>query len=270
MRRWLLYLLTVLVTLLFFFPIYWAISLSIRPPSKVFDMSWLGIPWIAFEPQLGAWRRQLSDLSNQAALWRSAWVATLATLIALALGLPASWSLARMRRRGLAATVVLGALALRMMPTIALLVPFYMMFYALDLLDTGIALVLVNATFLLPLAIIIMRQAFVELPPELEEAASLDGAGPVTVFTRVVLPLVAPSIAGTGLVLFAWAWNDYFYALSMFVLEAHTITLRVQRLGSPSPDNAAMMLIAIGLPMLVTLVAQRWLIRGLTLGAVKG
>lgn len=263
-------LLAVAVGLLFALPFLWALSLSLRPPLQTFAVDGWGLPWIDFAPRFDAWLRELGDARTQGALLRSTWVSGAATALALLLGLPAAWALGRARRRGLAGAAILGCLALRLFPPIAVMVPFWLFFLALGLLDTGAALVVVNATFLLPLAIIIMRQAFVELPPELEEAAAIDGAGPVAAFLRIVLPLVAPSIAGTALVLFAFAWNDYLFASALFLMEADTVTLRIQQLGGPGPGGAARMLLAIALPLAVALIAQRWLIRGLTLGAVKG
>lgn len=262
--------LAILAALVFALPLLWAVSLSIRPPTQVFRFEGWAIPWLDFWPQFGAWARELGDVRTQGAVLRSTWVSAAATAIALTLGLPAAWSLGRARRRGLAGAVVLGCLALRLFPPIAVMVPFWLFFLVLDLLDTGVALVIVNATFLLPLAIIILRQAFADLPPELEEAAAIDGAGPLRTFRHILLPLVAPSIAGTALVLFAYAWNDYLFASALFLLEADTVALRIQQLGSPSPGGAARMLLAIALPLGVALIAQRWLIRGLTLGAVKG
>lgn len=262
--------LAVAVSLLFALPFLWAVSLSLRPPLQTFAVDGWGVPWVDFAPRGDAWLRELADGRTRGAILRSTWVSGAATALAMALGLPAAWVLARARRRGLAGAAILACLALRLFPPIALMVPFWLFCLALGLLDSGAALVVVNTTFLLPLAIIIMRQAFVELPAELEEAAALDGAGPAMTFLRVVLPLVAPSIAGTALVLFAYAWNDYLFASALFVLEADTVTLRIQQLGSPGPGGAARMLLAIALPLAVALVAQRWLMRGLTLGAVKG
>ncbi len=263
-------LLAVLVSLLCALPFLWALSLSLRPPLQTFAVDGWGLPWFDFAPGPDVWLRELADARTQGAILRSTWVSGAATALALVLGLPAAWALARTRRHGLAGAAILGCLALRLFPPIAVMVPFWLFFLAFGLLDTGAALVVVNATFLLPLAIIIMRQAFVELPAELEEAAAIDGAGPVAAFLRIVLPLVAPSIAGTALVLFAYAWNDYLFASALFLMEADTVTLRIQQLGSPGPDGAARMLLAIALPLAIALIAQRWLIRGLTLGAVKG
>jgi multiple sugar transport system permease protein len=122
----------------------------------------------------------------------------------------------------------------------------------------------------LPFVIAIMRQAFIDLPVELEEAALLDGAGAAAVFWFVVLPLTAPALAATALILFAFAWNDYLFALAFFVRDFKTLPLLVQAVGSPGPMGAASMITAMALPVIAALLAQRHLVRGLTLGAVKG
>jgi multiple sugar transport system permease protein len=156
------------------------------------------------------------------------------------------------------------------MPPLLMALPLYIVFQRLQLLDGGVGRALINTALLLPFVIAIMRQAFIDLPVELEEAALLDGAGAAAVCWFVVLPLTAPALAATALILFAFAWNDYLFALAFFVRDFKTLPLLVQAVGSPGPMGAASMITAMALPVIAALLAQRHLVRGLTLGAVKG
>lgn len=270
MRRWILTATALVVALMFLFPFWWAISLSLRPPLESYAVTGLGIPWLDFAPTLDSWRAQLAVGRIRSALGHSTAIALAATAIAMVLGVPAAYALARAPGARQNDLMVIGFLIIRLLPPIALVIPLYLLVWWLDLLDTAVALVAVNATLLVPLVIVLMRQAFRDLPREIEEAAALDGAGPWRTLRSMVLPLTAPAIAATALVVFAFAWNDYIFALSFFVLDLHTMPLMVQALGSPSPGSAVRMLLAMALPVIVALLAQRYLIRGLTLGALKG
>jgi multiple sugar transport system permease protein len=151
-----------------------------------------------------------------------------------------------------------------------LVVPFYLMFHWLGLLDSILALVLVNAAMLLPLVTIIVRQTFLELPRELEEAAEVDGASPLRVFLRVVLPLAAPAIAAAGLIVFAFAWNEYLFTLAFFVLEVKTMPMSITSVAGTGAALMVRTLLAMSVPVILALLAQRYIVRGLTLGALKG
>jgi multiple sugar transport system permease protein len=191
-------------------------------------------------------------------------------LAALVIGTPAAYMLARSVPKAQSDLVVIAFILVRLMPPLLMALPLYIVFQRLQLLDGGVGLALINTALLLPFVIAIMRQAFIDLPVELEEAALLDGAGAAAVFWFVVLPLTAPALAATALILFAFAWNDYLFALAFFVRDFKTLPLLVQAVGSPGPMGAASMITAMALPVIAALLAQRHLVRGLTLGAVKG
>lgn len=261
--------LAMLAGLVFLLPFLWGISLSLRPPIMTFVGSGMGIPFVSFEPSFGAWRELLAEGRVQPALARSTGVSLAATLLALLLGVPAAYALARSRTpRG--DLLVIGFLLVRLLPPVLIAVALYPVFHALGLVDGWPGLVLVNAALLLPFVIAILRQAFRDLPLELEEAAALDGAGATRTLFSVVLPLSTPAIAATGLILFAFAWNDYLFALAFFVSEFTTMPLLVQAAGSAGPWGAVSMLTAMTVPVILAVAAQRYLVRGLTLGAVKG
>jgi len=270
MRQTMAILLALVVAVGVVFPFLWGLSLSLRPPILTFAGSGMGIPFVDFEPTWEAWQRFFLEREAASATLRSTVVSLAAMLLALIIGVPASYMLARSVPKNSGDLWVIAFVLVRLMPPLLMAVPLYVVFQQLRLLDGGISLILVNTAILLPFVIAIMRQAFLDLPLELEEAARLDGASVTQVLWFVVLPLTAPALAATGLILFAFAWNDYLFALAFFVRDFKTLPLLVQAVGSPGPMGAASMITAMALPVLAALLAQRYLVRGLTLGAIKG
>lgn len=267
------WLLAIAVTLLFFFPLYWAISTSLRNPADTFTVAGLGIPFVHFTPTLDNFRVELSTPEGLRAMRTSLTVSVTAVVLALALGLPAAYALARFRFWS-NADITTWFLSQRVLPPVATLIPFYLTFRWLNLLDTQIALILINATFILPFVVVIMRQTFLDLPVELEEAALVDGAGYVGAFLRIALPLAAPAVAATGMIIFAFAWNEFLFSSSLGVTETKMMPAHmagaVDTRGIQFWFMATRALIAMIPPVLLALIAQRYIVRGLTLGAVKG
>jgi multiple sugar transport system permease protein len=265
----------VVITLIFFFPLFWGLSTSLRPPLETFTVNGFGIPWIDFTPTLENWADQLKVPETQHALYNSTLIATLATLLALLLGTPAAYGLARFRfvivpNRDL--TIMF--LAQRILPPVATVIPFYLMMGMLGLLDTHLGLILINATFILPFVVVILRQGFLDLPVELEESALVDGANHFGAFLRISLPLVAPVVAATGLIIFGRAWNEFLFALA--IASKGAITIPVHMAGTAGTRGvyfwylAVRQMIAILPPVLIALLAQRYIVRGLTMGAIRG
>lgn len=265
----------IVVTLIFFFPLFWGLSTSLRPPLETFTVTGFGIPWINFTPTLENWTDQLAVPETQAALYNSTIIATLATILALAIGTPAAYALARFRfvlppNRD----ITIFFLSQRILPPVATVIPFYLMMGVLGLLDTHLGLVLVNATFILPFVVVILRQGFLDLPVELEESAMVDGADHFRAFMRISLPLIAPVVAATGLIIFGRAWNEFLFALA--IASEGAITIPVHMAGTAGTRGvffwylAVRQMIAIVPPVLIALLAQRYIVRGLTMGAIRG
>ncbi len=268
-------LVALLVAMLFFFPLYWAISNSLRRPVETFTVTGLGVPFVDFTPTLDNWRLQLGTPEAYNALANSSIISVSAVAIALLLGVPAAYALARFRfftvpNRDL----TIWFLSQRVLPPVATAVPFFILFSSFDMLDTRLALTLVSATFVLPFVVVICRQTFYDLPIELEEAALVDGAGHVKAFFWVALPLAAPAIAAAALIMFAFAWNEYLFAVILTIKSAATLPVHiaggVDTRGVQFWFVAVRSLIAMVPPVLLALVAQRYIVHGLTLGAVKG
>ncbi len=270
MRQTMVILLALAATIVVLFPFLWGLSLSLRPPILTFAGSGMGIPYFDFQPTWEAWQRFFQERDAGPAMLRTTVVSIAATLLTLIIGAPAAYALARSLPKRISDLWVIGFILVRLMPPLLMALPLYVVFQQVGLLDGSLGLILINVALLLPFVIAIMRQAFLDLPFELEEAALLDGASVNQVLWYVVLPLTAPALAATALILFAFAWNDYLFALAFFVRDFKTLPLLVQAVGSPGPMGAASMITAMALPVLAALLAQRYLVRGLTLGAVKG
>lgn len=268
-------LLAICVALLFFFPIYWAFSQSLRNPLDTFTVAGFGIPWINFQPTLANWQDQLGTPETREALVNSTIIAVSAALLALALGTPAAYAIARFEfRRWKNRDIAVWFLSQRILPPVATVIPFYLVMRTLGLLDTHLALILINATFVLPFVVVILRQTFADLPSELEEAALVDGATHWGAFWRIALPLAAPTMAATGLIIFAFTWNEFLFAVAIGSRAAITVPVHI----AGAIDTRGVQFWFMGVramtamipPVLIALIAQRYIVRGLTLGAVKG
>ena len=267
--------LAIVVAMIFLFPFYWALSTSLRNPIDTFTVAGLGIPWIDFEPTFANWVQQLATAEARQALANSTMIAVGASVLALLLGTPAAYALARFRFSRIPnRDLTVWFLSQRVLPPVATVIPFYLVMRSLGLLDTQLALVLINATFVLPFVVVIVRQTFLDLPLELEEAALVDGAGHFGSFWRIALPLAMPAIVATGLIIFAFAWNEFLFAITIASREAITIPVlmagAVDTRGVQFWFMAVRAMIAMIPPVVVALLAQRFIVRGLTLGAVKG
>jgi multiple sugar transport system permease protein len=271
----LLTLLAICVALLFVFPLYWAFSTSLRNPIDTFTVAGLGIPWLNFEPTLDNWTDQVGTPETLKALTNSTIIAVSASLLALVWGTPAAYAIARFEfRRWRNRDITVWFLSQRVLPPVATVIPFYLVMRTLGLLDTHLALILINATFVLPFVVVIMRQTFLDLPVELEEAALVDGTTYWGAFWRIALPLAAPTMAATGLIIFAFCWNEFLFAVAIASQNALTVPVHIagaiDTRGVQFWFMGVRAMTAIIPPVLIALLAQRYIVRGLTLGAVKG
>jgi multiple sugar transport system permease protein len=258
-----------------FLPFYWAISLSIRNPAEAFTVTGLAVPFVQYKPTLANWKTELATGETQRALVNSTLIAIGTALLSLLIATPAAYAIARFRfRRPSNENITLWFLSQRVLPPVATAIPFFLIVRFLGLLDTQLALILLNTTFNLPIVVVIMRQAFIDLPLELEEAALVDGANHLEIFLKISLRLAAPSLAAALLIVIAFTWNEFLFALMIGMLKAKVIPVHmagaVDTRGVQFWFVAVRTLVAMTPPVVLALLAQRYIVRGLTFGAVKG
>lgn len=191
------------------------------------------------------------------------------------LAAPIAYAVARQRfPAGWAAGMVLIFIVLRLVPPVVYLPADLLLLRALGLIDTLLGLVLVNATFNLPLAAIVLVGAFREIPRDLEEASRLDGVGRWGSFLRVCVPLVAPALAAAWLLALAFSWNEWMYASALGYIEAKSFPVLIQATGGGGGAKmgaaTTRALAATAIPVLAALFAQRYMVCALSLGTVKG
>ncbi|HEY7519718.1 MAG TPA: carbohydrate ABC transporter permease [Methylomirabilota bacterium] len=200
-------------------------------------------------------------------------IALVSTLLVVVVGTPAAYAFARfpIRRRD---DLLLFVLATRMAPPIALAIPFYLIYAKVGLLDTYVGLVVAYLTFNLSFYIWVLWSFCRELPVELEEAARADGYSRTHVLLRVVLPLLRPGIIATAVLCFIFAWNEFLYAFLLGGKAVETLPVAVPKLitsqGVKWGELAVVGIVALLPVLLVVFLLQRHIVRGLTMGAVKG
>ena len=273
MKRVLKYSLIALALLAALTPVYWMITISLK---REVDQFATPPRWFSFSPTLEHYTDAFVGRSFGQYLLNSALVAAASTICALVIGTLAAYALARFRLPyRLDRKLALWILSTRMFPAIVTAVPLFLIMRDLRLLNTQLSLIIVYTAFNLPFVVWMMRGFFAELPRELEEAALVDGDSRLGAFWRVVLPLVAPGLAATAVFCLIVSWNEFLFALVLTQTDA-AMTLPVGiagrvtqyeiKLGVMSAAGVVAMM-----PILVfALSVQKYLVRGLSLGAVKG
>jgi len=259
----------ILAVLLSLFPIVYLLVTSFKPPELTFAVP----PVWSFQPTLQNYREVFAGGTFARYFVNSLVVALAATGLALALGTFAAYGFARFRFRG-ASWMRLGSLVAQMLPPITVVIPLYVLFNAIELTDSRWALIISYLTFTIPLSIWMMSGFFADVPEELEESAMIDGCSRLGALFRISLPLVAPGLAATAILSFMYAWNEFLYAVILTGRNSRTLPVTITSFMT----NKAILwgrIAAAGsivlVPALVfALIAQRYLVRGLSRGAVKG
>lgn len=197
----------------------------------------------------------------------------LTTLIVLVIGSMAGFGLAKARNVLVRDNIMFFVLSTRMGPPVVFAVPLFLLLTSLLLIDTRIGMLLVYTFYNLAFAIWLMYGFFSEVPPELEEAALLDGLAPLSVFTRISLPLVVPGLMATGILVFIFTWNEFFFALVLTRDVAKTFPAMIPQFFGAFRVDWGQMLAASTMgvipPLIFGLLIRRYLVRGLSLGSVK-
>jgi multiple sugar transport system permease protein len=267
-ERRLIHALAILLTLMILVPFLWLVAMSFKTNEDIFAFP----PKLFFKP----------TLDNYAALWTSSFpksftnsaiVSVTSTLLALLVGVPGAYALSRATMRH-ERSLSLVILASRMAPPIAFTIPYFLAYRWMNLLDTRTGLVIIYLTFNISLVVWLMRSFFDACPRSLEEAAWIDGASLWQGFMRIILPIAGPGIAATAILCFLYSWNDFFFAL--ILTRNHAMTAPVAVVNFMNYEGWEWGKIAAGgtmvmLPVLIaSVVVRRFLIQGMTAGAVKG
>ncbi|MGP4016201.1 carbohydrate ABC transporter permease [Saccharopolyspora sp. 5N708] len=266
-----------------FLPFYWILAMSFMR-----EVDAIAVPpnWIPPNPTLDNYASftqpdQVEVLvggraikETPYALGNSMVVATSTALLNLVLAVPAAYAFSRLRFTG-SRFLLVGYLVTRMVPSVAIIIPFYLMMRALGLLDTYWALILSYLTFSLPVTIWVLKDFFRTVPRELEDAARIDRCGWLRTIWSVFLPVAAPGLVAAGVFSFMTAWNEFMFALFMTSTEAAK-TMPVVAANFATDINtqftlmAAAGVVAVVPPLVLALFFQRLIVRGMAAGSVKG
>lgn len=256
------------VALIFVFPFVWMVMTSLKTRVDVIDPS----VWV-FRPTLENYWRVLHYRNLLHYLTNTVVIALSTTVVSLVLGTMAAYGLTRFQFRG-RRDLALWILSLRMLPPMSTVIPLFLLARYAGLLDTRTLLIIVYMTFNVPFTVWMMRGFFLDIPIELEEAAMVDGASRLTAFTRILLPLVAPGLAATAIFCILQSWNEFALALFLTTVRARTmptmVTLFLSVQGVVWGEMAAVGVVATAPMVIFALLVQKYLVRGLTLGAVRG
>jgi sorbitol/mannitol transport system permease protein len=259
------------VGLVYFFPVFWMVLNSFKSEQDANTS-----PKLFFTPTLDRYRDVTHSsaglLSFGEAFTNSAVVVVVSTLIVLALAIPAAYALA-IRPVGKWRDVLFFFISTKFLPVVAAILPVWILARNLHLLNTRLVLVILYTGINLPLAVWMLRSFFREIPRELIEAAEIDGAGLKGQLTSIILPMAAPGIAATALLCLIFAWNEFFYAVQLNPVQGSTVPIWVTTNISTRGDflaklSAASVLACIPV-VLAGWIAQKRMIRGLAMGAIK-
>jgi multiple sugar transport system permease protein len=256
------------IVLLWLFPIYWIFLTSFKTPLLINEK----VPVFWFTPTLENYRHLFDEFRFARILTNSLVITVSTTSVVIVLALLAAYALGRMDIRG-GKHIALWMLSLRFMPPIAIVLPYFIVWQRIGLIDTYVGLILIYVAFNLPFAIWLLRGFLVEVPRDLDEAATLDGLGHVAILRRIILPVIAPGVAVTAIFTFMFSWNEYLMALVLTSRNASTVPVTVSKFIQAYSilwgDVGAAATIELLPVLVVVFLLQRHIMRGITLGAVK-
>ncbi len=263
------------------FPLYWLLITSFKLPIAVFQGPKF-LPWIDFKPTLSAWKFLLTGSAQTTVLrdWLNSAIEALSSAtLAVTIGALAGYGLTRFsyrvrflkwRNRDIAFWII----SQRMLPPVVVVLPFLIMYRFAGLVDTYVGMILAYTVFNLPFAVWILRDFFAGLPVDLEESALIEGASRLKAFRKIVLPLAAPGLVATFLFCMMFAWNDYLFALMLTFSRAATLPMYIAGEGTQSYGPqwwylSALSLMAVVPMAIVAVLVERFISRGLVVGAIK-
>lgn len=276
-----------IVVALFAFPLYYWLTVAFKEGNEIFNWPpkvWTFVPTvknfeevfgISFGFGFGEQREVLPGGGNfrmGPRLWDSIVIAVVSTGLAVIIATLASYALSRMNFRG-RHHVVSWVLSTRMMPPVAVAIPVFFMYKELTLLDTYTGVILIHALMNLPLAVLLMKSFFDDIPQEIDESAMVDGASRWLIFRRIVLPIVKGGVAATTVLCFIFSWTEFLFVLTLTQTGLKTVPVVsstfVTSTGTAWGNMAALGAAAMIPAFIFILLVQKHLVRGLTLGSIK-
>ncbi len=259
------------LALLFFFPVFWMVLNWFKE-----EIDANADPKLFFDPTIGQYDEVTSQtqglLGFREAFTNSFWAVSISTVLVLILAVPAAYALS-IRPVAKWRDVLFFFISTKFLPIVAAILPLWIIARDLDLLNTRLVLIILYTAMNLPLAVWMLRSFFAEVPRELIEAAQIDGAGLRGQITSVVLPIVAPGLAATALLCVIFAWNEFFLAVQLNPVDGSTVpiwvTSNVSTRGNFLAKLSAASTLATLPVVLAGWVAQKRMIRGLAMGAIK-
>ena len=262
------YLVATLVTVLFLFPVYWLFSISFKTPDEIFAVPPV---WVPGQFRLDNYLVLFKE-GDAATIWNSLVIAGVSSALAMVLGTFCAYSLARFNTGG--KNLAMWIISQRMMPPIVIVFPIFLAFVYADMVDTFPGLILLYTAFNLPYVIWMMRGYIADIPLELEESALVDGCTRWQTFWRVVFPMARSGLMATAVFTFVFAWNEFIFALILTRTEVITFPVQLTHyMGGQSNfwSKISAMSVLGTLPVFIAVtLLQRYLVRGISLGAVKG
>ncbi len=262
------YLVAILATVITLFPLYWLVVISTKTPREAFKSP----PDLLYVPDFGKYLTVWKTAGIGEAFLNSTIVVILGVGLALAIAVPAAYAIVRFRVRARRA-LMLWLLLAYATPEFLFVIPMYVLYHQIGLYDTQIGLALIYQVFAVPFAVWLLQSFFVEVPAEIGDAARIDGASDLQILTRVYVPLSGPGIAATAVLIAIAMWNEVTIALSLTQAQSQTVSIAIAGFRGYAAirwqEMAAAAVLAV-IPMIVlAAVAQRYLVKGLTFGAVK-
>jgi multiple sugar transport system permease protein len=256
------------------FPIFWAVVTSFKFTGDAYDPTF--IPWVQFKPTLQGWRFVLITAGERTfrSLRNSIVIAFFSSAAVLLLGSMAGYALARfVFRKWKNKDIAVWILSNRMFPPVAVLIPYFLIMRTLRLLDQPLAIIIAHTILNLPLGVWLMIDFFRDLPKDLDDAALIDGCSFLGAFFRIALPLVAPGLVAVFVLSFIFSWNEFIFVLVLGFNKSITIPITIAGAlttkGLEFWKVATMSLIGVIPVVLLATFISRFLIRGLTMGAIK-
>lgn len=273
------------VVLLFVFPLYYWVTVAFKDAKEIFDVPpnvWSFSPTMKnFEQVFGisfGFVNQQEVLPGGGnfymapRLWDSIVIAVLSTVLAVSISTIAAYALSRMNFRG-RHHFVAWVLSTRMMPPVAVAIPMFFIYKDFGLLDTYTGVILIHALMNLPLAVLLLKSFFDDIPKEIDESAIIDGASRWLIFRRVVLPMAMGGIAATAVLCFIFSWTEFLFVLTLTQTGLKTVPVVsssfVTSTGTAWGNMAALGAAAMVPAFIFILLVQKQLVRGLTLGSLK-